>query len=77
MEHTCIKLNDTRENAMDSENGISRPTEGSIYLLVSQCLCLSFYVCEGEEEMAKTDQTQALKEVQKNLPYMCRFHFTW
>jgi len=56
-EHTCIKLNDIGENAMDSENGISRPTESSLCLLLSVCLCLSFYVCEGEEEKAKTNQS--------------------
>jgi len=42
---------------MDSENGIRRPTESSLYLLLSQYLCLSFYVCEGEEEVAKTSQS--------------------
>lgn len=53
MENTCIKLNDTGENANYSKNGISRPTESSLYLFLSQCL--SFYVCEGEEEVAKTN----------------------
>jgi len=44
MEHTCIKLNDTGENAMDSENGISRPTESSVSFYLRVCVCLSMCV---------------------------------
>lgn len=44
---------------MDSENGISRPTEISIFFYLSVCVCLS--TCEGEEEVAKTNQAKVLK----------------
>ena len=66
MEHTCIKLNDTAENAMDSENGISRPTESSLYLLLSQCLSLSFYVCvKGRKRWQKQTSHKCSKKLKK------------
>jgi len=65
----------TGENAMDSENGISRPTESPLYLLLSQCLCLSFYVWRGGRGGKNKQIISAQRSPKKNLPYS--FHFTW